>query len=201
MTSDWFYKVLDLPPVPEQLETAALALLPDLTDEIKSYGHLADVRKAQGFNSKSNHMSITRKIIKDGKQISHAPNLAADLDQDAVRWAKANIAEDFLHIQLSWTPKNRRESGAHSDATRNYTLIYLLDPGGDNVITTFYKEKDQPLHRPNKTFVDYYSLLDKVASVRIKPRTWTVLNSTILHGVENIERPRYAIQIGLDKFN
>ena len=201
MTADWFYKELDLPDLPEPLETAALALLPDFINEFRSYGHLADVTKLKNFNTKYNHMSLTRKIKKQGQEILHAPNLGVDLDQDTVKWAKAHIAEEFLHIQISWTPTNRRESGAHSDATRNYTLIYLLDAGGNNVVTSFYQEKDQPLNRPNKTFVDDYGLLTKLATVCIKPRTWTVLNSTILHGVENIEHPRIAIQIGFDKFN
>jgi hypothetical protein len=201
MTAEWFYQELDLPALPETLETAALAFLPDFSHELKSYGHLNSLEKRKKFNTKYDHMSLTRRIIKQGQQILHAPNLAVDLDADTVQWAKTHIADEFLHIQISWTPINRKESGAHSDATRNFTVIYLLDPGGDNVVTSFYQEKNQPLNRPHKTFVDDYSLLTKLATVCIKPRTWTVLNSTILHGVENIQRPRIAIQIGLDKFN
>jgi hypothetical protein len=201
MTDIWYYRELDYPQMPEQLITAALDLLPDLEVESKSYGHLSNINKLQNFNKNFQHMSLKRHMNIDGKKILHAPNLGVDLNAETENWARANIAEEFLHIQISWTPKNRKMSGAHSDATRNYTMLYLLDTGGDDVITSFYQEKNQPVQRLNKTFVDDYDNLIKLAEIKVKPRTWTILNSTILHGVENIQHPRVAIQIGFDKFN
>lgn len=67
----------------------------------------------------------------------------------------------------------------HVDRTSTTNLLYFLDMGGEDVITTFYHEDDQ-------------SVLERV---KLEPRKWYTFKADILHGVENIEPGRSRIAL------
>lgn len=124
-------------------------------------------------------------------------------DHDATEWAKSNIDPKINDIRafvaLNYQDISKWSQGPHTDSTRTHTLIYLLDAGGDNVNTVFYKEQgvdniDRGLrYRPTD-----YTNLDPIASIELKVNTWTLLNATVLHSVENLSRPRKTIQVAFN---
>jgi hypothetical protein len=91
--------------------------------------------------------------------------------------------------------------GAHIDRTRNYTLMYLLETGGDDHQTVFYQENGvDELFRPKEYHVDNYDDLSIVSVIRLEVNKWNLLQARILHSVENIAQGRKSIQISLDDF-
>lgn len=123
-------------------------------------------------------------------------------------WLKTNIVEDPIDFGITFhnhLNKNPQHHYPHIDATRSYTLMYLVDQGGDNVITRWYKEKDGPLVRPERSLhsqiSNIYDKLEEIDSVYIPLRRWCLLHSKIIHGAFNLTRARKSIQISLGPEN
>jgi hypothetical protein len=75
----------------------------------------------------------------------------------------------------------------------------LIDPGGDNVRTVFYREHGHPVERHsawgNPTRCDDYNDLVEIDSVKFPVGQWVLLNTGILHGVENITGSRINLTV------
>jgi hypothetical protein len=122
-------------------------------------------------------------------------------DQEFIDWIKKNIVDSWTECGLSITYANNASSvhGAHTDHTRDYVLLYVLDSGGDDVSVTWYQEHGYPLYRSEhlgRGICDY-STLDLIERIRVPEHTWAVYNVKILHGVENITQNRITLQLGL----
>lgn len=154
-----------------------------------------------GFKEYLNRNITTR----DGKKIKSAGHKRYSINEEFVNWVKNIVQQDsdgcgiavFDGVSSSYAP--------HVDATRNYTLIYLLDPGGDSVDTVWYRQKGYPIERPdlrlnfdlNKVINDY-SQIEEIDRHRIPLKQWVCVNSSILHSIENLSHPRVAIQLSRD---
>lgn len=122
-------------------------------------------------------------------------------DDSCLSWTQKNISRHVQDIRLSITPPGRSTWGPHCDRSRNWTMIYLLQTGGDDHETVFWRcRSDAEILREPGSHVNDYDLLDRIACVKIPLRTWTLLNGQILHSIENIGQGRVAIQISLQNF-
>jgi hypothetical protein len=88
------------------------------------------------------------------------------------------------------------------DKRGRHCLQYLLDTGGTDVTTTWYKENNYSIVRPPSatdsrdiTVVKLDSLT-KVEEVIFDPNRWAIFRTDIIHGVEPILTNRCAITIG-----
>ena len=81
--------------------------------------------------------------------------------------------------------------------------MYIIDAGGDNVMNCFWQEKGHELLRLGNgpITVCNYNDLDLIAETRFNSNRWALINTKILHSVENICRPRISIHIGLNNLN
>ena len=93
----------------------------------------------------------------------------------------------------------------HVDITRDYAIMYVLDPGGTNVETSWYRQKGHELQRPDLQGVfdlgrvpRNFDSLEEIDRVCLPTNQWILLNATILHAVENVESTRIVIQISRD---
>lgn len=127
---------------------------------------------------------------------------------ELLKWLQVNIVEEAIDISMSFhnITDDVESQYPHIDRTRYYTLMYFTDLGGDNVITSFYQEQDGPLVRPeirlpSPEMALIYDKLQLVDSVQFEKERWVILNSKIIHGIENMKRCRKSIQISLDKLN
>lgn len=202
---DWFYKELDLPHPPNWMIKNALDKLPDVYNvqdsltkglELDNLSNKKRLEKISNFNQANEQNALTRILYKNNKEEKHATLFHIEFDEQEQLWAKENISQQYTGVSLVWSFAGNNTLGAHTDKIRDYTLIYLLDPGGSNVETVFYHEEDKPLYRNNKEYSNDYSKLKRIGQIVIKEKTWTIINSRIMHGVENIESSRKAIQIG-----
>jgi hypothetical protein len=142
-----------------------------------------------------------RPLYKDGNVYNNAFNHSVFLDDECLSWGRDNITKLAKDIRSTATLPGLARCGAHIDRTRNYTLMYLLETGGDDHQTVFYQEKGvNELFRPNEYHVDNYDNLSVVSVIRLEPNKWNLLQARILHSIENITRGRRSIQISLDEF-
>lgn len=106
------------------------------------------------------------------------------------KWVKENITTNFYETgaRSSFGPPIH---GAHADAPPKWKLYYLVDRGGEDAVTHFYKEKGQPVERldslPGKlVHVNDYRNLDIIDSVKWPLNQWVLMNGTVLHGVTGL---------------
>jgi hypothetical protein len=136
-----------------------------------------------------------------GKAFPAARNIRIRNDEFA-EWAKHNIIGDYKNAGLNYCnanpPAYKTSCGAHTDATRIYTLLYNVQTGGPDVTTCFWQEKGHPVIREPKAAgvdIDQLILLD---SIQIPVGQWCILDTRILHSVENLVTARINFQISLD---
>jgi hypothetical protein len=82
----------------------------------------------------------------------------------------------------------------HCDVNRTFSLNYVIEPGGENVTTTFYKEarEDPDLEVIQFKHPDELTLLNSYVCPK---NGWTMLNVQQYHGVDNIENNRIVLML------
>jgi hypothetical protein len=170
------YKVLNIPSVPEEL----------LDFEFTPFKKV-DI----GYGNK--HFKNGKELIPclySMSYITHTP---------LVKWIEKNlpgVTIDMMRIQAV-TPGTHI---VHSDLNRLWSLIYVIETGGD-AVTSWYKENGKSLSRTKTCFaqsdtgfVDYNDLT-VIDSVKIEKNQWALLRVDVLHDVDNITSIRKGITI------
>jgi len=117
-------------------------------------------------------------------------------------WAKEAIDKSIDNCAIQTVSQGTFEP--HIDgpssrgAPRDYNLMYVLDPGGDCVTTTFYKTTDElkskilsPGNRLER------SLAEPIDVFEFKKHEWILMNNKCFHSVEGITRKRICLSISL----
>lgn len=140
-----------------------------------------------------------RVLKKDGKEITAGLNRRHDLNPELEKWLRENIISDWHDAGYSRTTGPCH--GPHVDRSRFFTLQYVIDPGGPNVATVFYRAKTQKLDmEPGWFYINNYDQIEPIEHQFIPPGVWVLINArNHIHSVENIESTRVSIQIGLMK--
>ena len=129
--------------------------------------------------------------------------------------------EDWLNFILPWsnsltkkiqiaesTDSAKSTHTVHSDINRRWALNYMFELGGDDVWTSWYKEKNKSLYRPRGdttfqaegSFIDYGNL-DNICSAKFKKLKWYLIRVDILHDVDQIENQRSSLTISIEDEN
>lgn len=93
----------------------------------------------------------------------------------------------------------------HIDRVRgNRILHYFMDTGGDDVNTIWYQEPGYNLERTNDDLLWNFSgdfndfrVLNEVYRTKFKPKSWTLMKSSVAHGVTNITGSRVSISMAI----
>lgn len=75
------------------------------------------------------------------------------LDPLVVEWLSDVL--EIKHVRARVQVISSKGMNIHKDVGRTFALNYIIDPGGDNVLTHFYdqsKELIESIHIPSKTF-------------------------------------------------
>jgi len=178
---------LDVPPAPEYMIQEAL----DLVDY--------DQHSSVCMNSDYGDNYKYRNLYKDGAVYKSGFNNCRYLSQVAYKWVLDNIDWYAKDIRVSFTLPGLERCGPHIDGTRDYTLIYVIQSGGPDHETVFWREKGtNELVRPLRYTVDDYNQVERIDGIKIPEKTWILLNSRVLHSVENIKQGRVSLQIAFD---
>ena len=156
---------------------------------------------------KFNSNFVNRKLLRDGKEFNSRSLAGAQLGIEFNSWIRENIVSDFLEAGVRVSLGNNTNThGAHTDGILDgaplVKLNYFIDLGGKNVVTNFYQEHNQPLVRsanwPDVLTVDNYANLTLIEQIVVPVRTWTALNTNILHGVDNVTSTRINFTVVVD---
>jgi hypothetical protein len=190
------YVYLDLPPLPESIINQAYEAC---RKKEKTSFYNPNLFSSNGFDEWRDRVVK----YKDGSYIKNTRSYRYWISEEFEKWIVDNVQEETQGSGV-----NIFEGGTlvapHADNSRNYSIHYLLDSGG-NAETVWYKEKNKNLIRSDLKhyygkdhYIDYDNL-EEIDRVCIPERTWVCLNGTILHAVENLKSPRIAIQISRDE--
>jgi hypothetical protein len=89
-------------------------------------------------------------------------------------------------------------SGAHTDVTRSYALMWEIDPGGPDSYLAYWQRRGQARllwpPREQETDRDQLELVDQL---RLPSNAWTLINGQVLHSAEYMMSTRIFLQISL----
>jgi hypothetical protein len=181
------YKYLDhLPPPPKQL-------MGDLT---RFYKNTTFIHRAENV---VNPLEVTYNVdLPSGPNPREFYNFA--IDGELLDWLKANIMPDSNTYAVGlYGPFDdvNHDRPIHIDWSRDYVLMYLLEPGGEQVETTWYKSHSRPLIL-DKDCKDIFTPdeLTEVGRVCFDNNRWVVYNVKIIHHVTGLTGMRQSIQLG-----
>ena len=194
MTKIFLYGEVNLPPIPQELLVFHEPLIP--------FRPLRDI----GYGL--THIKGDRVIKACGYKIDITK------DPELLKWLGNNCAiiigspqEVKMQSQLGYNEPSTHV--VHSDNLRTFALNYIVDIGGDDVITSWYWEKNMPLRRgklsgtygaPQPQQADTgkveYTNLEILDSVKFEKNKWYLMAVDILHEVDNITGTRSSITFG-----
>jgi len=144
----------------------------------------------------------TRTITKpNGTNVSNINYSRLKLSPELEAWVQDNICSEFIHSAISVSdPGGVTDThGPHVDGSRDVTLMWIHQTGGPAVDTVFWEVAGEPLVSAGRgKWLDTYSDLTEYTKVRFQPNTWYMLNTRIMHSVENLQSPRIVLQVSLN---
>lgn len=185
----WAYKICNLPPLPDELVEQVYELV-----------------SADTLNYLDYERTFTTPYTKDGEIKKSLALFQYETNKEINSWVYNNITRTGIaNIRCSKSGGNgdgekRDWKGPHTDSQRNYTLMYVLECGGADVQTVFYHESGETIVRDNALMPTNIDAMREIDRIKILPHTWVLLNSRILHSVDNISGTRISLQIGLSTF-
>jgi hypothetical protein len=176
-----------LPPVPAQFIDQALTCAVNLDNEEQSRHHDGSSR------------DYRREVLRNQKIEIARNNIRVAIGPEIEQWVHHNISQEFTRVGVSTSIGNTScLQSPHTDGTRSYALIYLIDLSNEDQDTVFWQEPGRTLHRKRLTISYDLDSLNQIDSVRIPLHQWCYLDATILHSIENIQQRRIAIQVSFD---
>ena len=194
----WLYKFIDAPELPPELEAKVMAL----------YNHPDKESRRINSNDYANDMKpdLAGRLhpkdvvaIKDGKSYRNSRGFRYTLDQQVSDWIHQHLTNQYTDCGLSVIHGPDGLLAPHTDQTRRFAILYMFDTGGADVRTAFYQEHGYPVERELREFGTDYSKLNEVHAVQFPLRTWVIMNTNVLHSVENLVSDRIQIQFGLNE--
>jgi hypothetical protein len=181
-----YYRILNLPTVPLKFEQLAF-------DE-------AVVRASHCMNPINEEHKDRWFVGPDGQPAQSSGYLRHDMGPDFYPWVQANICSTFIDGGVAFTERPQRHMlGAHTDRTRKYSLLYVLQPGGARVVTRWYQEPGHDVWREGIVHIKDHTKLELLTELEIPVRTWVCINAQCIHSVEGIQTQRIGINISLDQ--
>ena len=194
----WLYKFIDAPELPPELEAKVMALYNDPNRESQriNSNDYADAMKPD-LAGRLHPKDVV--AIKDGKSYRNSRGFRYTLDQQVSDWIHKHLSDQYTDCGLSVIHGPDGLLAPHTDQTRRFAILYMFDAGGADVRTAFYQEHGYPVERELREFGTDYDQLKEVHAVQFPLRTWVIMNTNVLHSVENLVSDRIQIQFGLNE--
>ena len=189
-----YYNKLDFPPIPEEL----------LNFDFNDTSIYTIKLNLEHFDYGVDHY-LNGEYIRPPKYVFHM----IDINRSPLKpWLDANLPFPVTRMgHIAMTHSDNGRMIVHTDRDRRVALNYIIDAGGDNVITNWYQEEGMPVFRerkvggqagPGKVDYEKLTLLD---STVFKERTWGMIHTDILHDVININSTRRILSFGFDDYS
>lgn len=190
------YGYLDLPDLPQSIIDAAWQSL-----EINKNNHKVKVNNwldRPGY-AEYEYRNFT---LRDGTEVKTVKSHRYSISKEFDDWVVEHCQLDPAPCGVAVYDDHSSFFAPHVDISRDYTILYMLDLGGSNVETTWYRQHGHNLLRPDlKSVFDpgvitkNFDTLEEIDRVRLPLGRWVCLNAAILHAVENIQGVRVGIQL------
>jgi hypothetical protein len=185
-----FYLKLDLPVIPEELLPRNFNLTPIFRDRVLDYGadhHLNNVFvKPPLYSIYSYHNTVALNFIENVIEFPYSRHRV---------------------IYITTENYNNGKMLPHTDSDRKFAINYFIETGGENVITSWYKEKSKPIYdrhsvdghnkQVNIGTILKYEDLELLDSVKCQKNKWYIIRTDVIHDVVNLNGIRTMISIGL----
>jgi hypothetical protein len=204
MTTPFLYSEVNLPTIPQELLVFFESMILKKEFDDIGYGlvHKKNNRllKACRYSIKAtNDVPLLNWFHSNQMPVTHNNYLKPEI---------TDKPEQIL-IQTQTAYNEPSTHVVHSDIHRVFALNYMLSLGGDDVLTTWYQEKNMPLRRsknkgqygaPQQQLADTgnieYDNLEVLGSARFEKNKWYLVSTDILHDVDNIVGQRSSITFG-----
>lgn len=145
--------------------------------------------------------SLNQRHLKNwnGRDFAAAQNVRRKFNDEFETWVRENITSDFLDAGLCYVDadENKSSTGAHTDDVRDYVIIYNILTGGPDATLCFWQENGHPIKRPRLTMGEDLAKLTLLESVVAPSHQWYLLDSKVMHSVENLVSARINLQVSL----
>lgn len=149
-----------------------------------------------------------REHVRHGTLTKTVKQCSVSLGEEFEQWSKDYIHPHPFESGATVSIGDAPIHGPHVDFRRRYNMVYILDAGGDNVRTVWYKERGHPIERLHAAgpegksyWVKNYTDLEVIDDVVLEPGIWYLLNTKIIHSVENITGNRSMFTVSLPDMN
>lgn len=145
----------------------------------------------------------SRSVKKDGKDYISRFQKRYVLGKDAELWIN-EITESQANLPtVAINEGNTIYHGPHVDAGRSYALTYMIETGGEDVMTSWWKkaEKSTIISQTGDDIrftCDYDENLHLIDRIRMRSGEWYLYNTRIIHSVEQCESTRISLQMNVD---
>ena len=138
-----------------------------------------------------------RSVTKNNEIYSAGVYAGQHVGTELESWIKKHIIAEWTN--LGYSKISPPCLGPHLDRTRFYTLQYIIDTGGSEVSTVFYRARSENLQMETGKglYFNDYSQLEPFEAFYAQSGEWYLINGRQIHSVENIQSTRVAVQIGL----
>ena len=149
--------------------------------------------------TESYHQHIIVECSRNGEIIPNAVCTRHEIDSTAEQWARDHISTEFINIGYNLHGSPGGTAVPHTDRTRDWTLMWIVDTGGAQVSTVFWQEPNQPVERGPKYYAPTYDNLIELERHIFSVNQWILINAKVIHSIENLQTVRKSIQLGFDK--
>ena len=160
---NFFWLELDLPPLPNNL-----------------------IQQAINCSDDQRIIKSTDRVIHDnGIEYKNGTNVRYRVSPDIHNWVKENIIDDYAEISTQ-VLSNGPCAGPHLDKLRIYHLFYLIEHGGADHETVWFREPGKPIFRTDFLIFDDYSKLTELHRTKLPVGKWVLFNSKVIHDVQRL---------------
>jgi hypothetical protein len=177
MLNEYFFKPIDLPPLPKEFINEAL-------------------------NGERNELMVTNKdrLINDNGHVYKNAKLNRwRLSQSIADWLVEQGINGFTDVCIQLVNKGKI-LGPHTDGVQRVKLFYNILAGGDAVETIWYQEENQTLIREKQLLVSNKNNLVERYRCKIPTLQWGLLNVGIIHEVRGMTSKRESVVASFDDY-
>jgi len=167
------FKILDLPPIPNEL---VVNITPGTI-----------IRNHPG-----------QEYTRNGVSNVSAPNPFYKISAELERWIQDNICKKYNEVGIRYTHGSSEypASIVHPDETSSCVLMYNLDHGGGWL--NFWQQWGHGVVRDDRYVINNYENVIRISQYETPNFCWYMVNTKILHSIENMKSTRINIQVSLD---
>lgn len=141
---------------------------------------------------------VDRDVVLDGEHYSSRYQVGYEIGEDFDQWVRENIVGEFVNATVRRSVGKSSLHGAHIDNSRRWAIWYMIERGGEESRTRFYKLPGNPTEWPleHRVFNDMDKLVE-FDCVKWPMRQWFVINTSVIHAITDVTADRTSIQIGV----